>query len=286
MSDSIQQLARISVFLFVVTNMLTMGLSLSVREIRATVNSPRLLLSVLVSNFIAIPLLAYLLSRLIRPEPSLVVALLLLGTASGAPMLPKLVEFAKGNLALAVGVMGLLMTVTIVYVPIILPMLLPGIHADAWSIAKPLLAVTLPPLAAALVTHAYLPDISILLVPYLRLASNITLLALIALAIAMNVSSVIRVSNLEAILAGAGLFLGAFGIGYALGGSDTETRKVLGLSAIVRNISVSFLIAVENFPRTKVIDYLAILGLVAIVIQLTLAFAMARHSNRQRANAA
>ncbi len=285
MSDFITLLARLSVFVFVVTNMLTMGLSLSVREIRDSFRVPRLVFSALVSNFIAVPLLAYLISKLVPQEPSLVVALLLLGTASGAPILPKLVEFAKGNLALAVGAMGLLMASTILYVPIVLPILLPGSHASSWAIAKPLLAVTLPPLAIALAIRAYRPAASILLAPYTRLASNIALLALIALAIAVNYSSMMRMRSAEVLVAGAGLVLGAFGIGYVLGGPDFETRKVVGLSAAVRNASVSFLIAVENFPGTTVINYLAIFGMVAVLVQLSLAFALGRCVNRQLAGA-
>ena len=98
----------------------------------------------------------------------------------------------------------------------------------------------------------------------MRLASNIALLAVVILAIALNYSNVIRIRDLEVIVAGAGLFLGAFGIGYIFGGPDPETRKVLGLSAAVRNASVAFLIAVENFPGTTVINYLVVLGIVAI----------------------
>ena len=60
MWDSIPLLAKLAVIAFVVTNMLTMGLSLSVGQIHDTLKSWRLVLSVLVINFIAIPLLAFL----------------------------------------------------------------------------------------------------------------------------------------------------------------------------------------------------------------------------------
>jgi len=58
---------------------------------------------------------------------------------------PLLAEFARGNLAFAVGLMFLLMTVTIVYMPIVLPILLPTAHVGAWVIAKPLVTVMLIP---------------------------------------------------------------------------------------------------------------------------------------------
>ena len=76
------------------------------------------------------------------------VGLLLLGCAAGAPFLPKLAELAKGNLAFAVGAMVLLMVVTVGYLPIVLPLLLPGVTVDPWNIARSLVLLMLLPLAA------------------------------------------------------------------------------------------------------------------------------------------
>ena len=47
-----------------------------------------------------------------------------MGTAAGAPFLPKLGQLAKGNLAFAVGLMVMLMVVTVGYLPLVLPLLL------------------------------------------------------------------------------------------------------------------------------------------------------------------
>ena len=49
------------------------------------------------------------------------------------PFLPKLAELAKGNLAFAVGLMVLLMVVTVGYLPIVLPLILPGVSVDPWK---------------------------------------------------------------------------------------------------------------------------------------------------------
>jgi hypothetical protein len=48
------------------------------------------------------------------------------GPGGGAPFLPKLAQISKGNLAFAVGLMVLLMVITVGYLPIVLPLLLPG----------------------------------------------------------------------------------------------------------------------------------------------------------------
>jgi BASS family bile acid:Na+ symporter len=72
--------------------------------------------------------------------------LILLATAAGAPFLPKLAEVAKGNIAFSVGLMVLLMIVTIIYLPIVLPLLLGGVDVNPWDIAKSLIVMMLIPL--------------------------------------------------------------------------------------------------------------------------------------------
>ena len=62
-------------------------------------------------------------------------------TAAGAPFLPKLVQGAKGNVAFGVGLMVLLMVVTIGYMPLVLPFLLPGVQVNPWDIAQSLIVL-------------------------------------------------------------------------------------------------------------------------------------------------
>ena len=73
-----------------------------------------------------------------------------LGTAAGAPFLPKLAQIAEGNLAFAVGLMVLLMVVTVGYLPLVLPVLLPGVSVNPAKIARSLFLLMLLPLAGAL----------------------------------------------------------------------------------------------------------------------------------------
>lgn len=58
--------------------------------------------------------------------------MIIAGAAAGAPFLPKLVQTARGSLALGVGLMVVLMGESIVYLPIVLPLLLPG-HVEVDS---------------------------------------------------------------------------------------------------------------------------------------------------------
>ena len=73
--------------------------------------------------------------RMFSLEAGVAIGLTVISTAAGAPFLPKLSQVAKGNVAFSVGLMTLLIVVTIVYMPIVLPLLLQGVTVDALAIA-------------------------------------------------------------------------------------------------------------------------------------------------------
>jgi bile acid:Na+ symporter, BASS family len=267
---------RICVIAFVLTSMGSMGLSLTVQEILEPFKSTRLVVSALLASFVLVPLVAYTLTRTIPMNQSLAIALLLVGTATGAPMMPKLVEFARGNLAQAVGLMALQMAATIVYMPLVLPMLLPGARTRAWTIAKPLLLVVLPSLAMGLLIRTFRKNTAERLQPVFRLASNSALFLLIIFGLAANYSNVLQTTGLEAVISGALLLLIALGIGLAIGGPSTETRKVLALGTAQRNFSVAFLVGVENFRESDVLGMLALLALLTSLVLVPIAFVLGK----------
>ena len=73
---------------FVLSSMLSMGLSLTVNQILVPLRNYRLIVLALLANFVLMPLAAFGIARLLRLDEPLGIALLLLGTASGAPFLP------------------------------------------------------------------------------------------------------------------------------------------------------------------------------------------------------
>ena len=147
MTDTLQRLADISVLAFVVLSMLAMGMSQRLAAVVSPLRDIRTVAAALAINFGNRPLLALALTRLVPLAPAHAVGLLLLGSAAGAPFLPKLVEIAGGNLAYSVALMVLQMVGTIVFMPLALPWLVPGLNADPVSIAMPLVILMLVPLA-------------------------------------------------------------------------------------------------------------------------------------------
>jgi BASS family bile acid:Na+ symporter len=148
--DLLNKAVTVAMLSFVVSSMLAMGSGLTIRQIIEPLRDARLVLLALLANFVLMPLGALALAKVLWLDDPFAVGLLVLGCAAGAPFLPKLAELAKGNLAFSVGAMVLLMVVTVGYLPVVMPLLLPGVTVDPWNIARSLILLMLLPLAAGL----------------------------------------------------------------------------------------------------------------------------------------
>ena len=267
--------ADIAMLSFVISSMLAMGLSLSIMQIVEPLRNIRLVVLAILVNFMAMPAAAILLARLLRLDEQFGIGLLVLGCTAGAPFLPKLAERAKGNLAFAVGMMVLLMVITVGYVPIVLPLLLPGVTVDPGKIARSLILLMLLPLAAALVLKARREDLAAQLRPLLSWISNLSLILLLVFITAANINKVVQVFGSRAILAGILFIMVGFGIGWLLGGPGAGTRRVLAFGSAQRNIAAALVVAGESFSDPKVVVMVTVVAVASLVILMPLSGALA-----------
>ena len=270
MTEIMETLAGLSLFVFVIGSMASMGLSLKMNQIIAPLKNIKLVVLALVVNFVLVPIVAYLITLVLPLDESLRVGLILLATAAGAPFLPKLAEVAKGNIAFSVGLMVLLMIVTIIYLPIVLPLLLGGVEVNPWDIAQSLIVMMLIPLAIGLFINARYEDTAAKIQPTFGQASNIAILVLTVLGLVLNFKDMISLVGSWGILAGIIFIVVAAVIGYFLGGSDSGIKSVMGLGAGQRNISAALVVAGQNFGM-DVITYLMVIAIIGLVILMPLA---------------
>ena len=265
MTEILETLAMLSVLVFVISSMLSMGLNLTMKQIIDPLKDAKLVILALVANFILVPLVAYAITLILPLDESVSIGLILLSTAAGAPFLPKLVEVAKGNLAFSVGLMVLLMVVTIIYLPLVLPLLLSGVEVNPWDIAQSLIIMMLIPLAIGLFIRARYEDSAAKLQPTFAMAANIGILVLSVLGLVLNFSSMIALVGSFGILAAIIFILAALVIGYLLGGSNAGIKSVMGLGAAQRNIAAALVVAAQNFD-SDVITYLMVVAIIGFVI--------------------
>lgn len=261
-------IAQLSGLLFIVASMLAMGMSLTVAQIMAPLRNGRLVVMALLANFVLVPLLAYVIIRLIPMEQSLQIGLIVLATAAGAPFLPKLVQGAKGNLAFGVGLMVLLMVATIIYMPIVLPLLLTGVSVNPWDIAKSLIVLMLIPLGIGLLVKSHWAEDAAHWQPLMNKVSSVAMLLLLVTALGLNVSNIISLIGSLGFLALLLFIVGCLLIGWLLGGREPGVRSVMGLGTAQRNVSAAILVSAQNFAGTPTLSFVLVGALLLLLILL------------------
>ena len=260
-------IVKISLLAFLVSSMLATGMRLNFRALIAPLGDARLVLQVLVLNFVVAPGFAWLLTRLIPLESGHAIGMLLLGGAAGAPFLPKLAEAARGDPALAIAVMALLTFGTILFLPFVLPWLVPGLTASPWSIAKPLVLTIVVPMAAGMVIQKIAAPVSQRAAPILAKIGTLCLLVLFILLIALNVKALLGVIGSGAIAAAILYVVGLFALSWV--GSfrfHGEEKGIVALATSARNFGAALVPAANSFSDpavTIMITVSAIVGLAA-----------------------
>ena len=279
--DLLDKVATTALLGFVVSSMMAMGVSFTVRQILDALRDVRLVLLALLANFVAMPLVALALDKMLRLDEPLGVGLLLLGAAAGAPFLPKLTELAKGNLPSAVGIMVLLSVGTAGYLPLVLPLLLPGVTVSSAKIAGWLFVLTLLPLAGGLALQTLYGEIAARVKPVLDWVSNVSLVPIVLLLAAANIEKILHIFGTRAILAGLLLIALGFGMGWMLGGPGIDTRRALALGTGQRNTAAALVVASESFSDPSVVIMVIAVTIVGLLTLIPLCHVLANYGFEQ-----
>lgn len=271
-------IAGLSGLLFIVSSMLAMGMSLTMAQILQPLRNVRLVFLALLANFVLVPLLAYIIIRVIPLEQSLQIGLVVLATAAGAPFLPKLVQGAKGDIAFGVGLMTLLMVATIVYMPLVLPLLLTGVEVNPWDIAQSLIVLMLIPLAIGLLFKSHSPDSAAHWAATLNKISGLAILILLVVGLGLNVSNIIDLIGSLGLLALLLFIAGSLLIGLLLGGRDPAVRSVMGLGTAQRNVAAAILVSTQNFAGTNTVPFVLVAAILLLLVLLPTAKRMGARS--------
>jgi BASS family bile acid:Na+ symporter len=173
--------------------------------------------------------------------------------------------------------MLLLMLLTVVYVPVALPMLIPGTSVDSWTIAKPLLLMMVGPLVLGTLMVRFFPLFSMAVQPWIGRFANVALYAAIAATLIGYFRSMFEIGG-GPVLVVLVTIAAAFGFGYLAGGGRDHLEDVGGLGTAQRNTAAGFIIATQNFDDPDILVMLTVANTLAIVILLFLARAL-RHDN-------
>ncbi len=125
-----------------------MMIGLRIEEVGKAMMNLKLISLSMIFNFVFSPLLAALLAFLfLRNRPDFAVGLILTGTVPCAGMVAGWTGYAKGNVALSLVIVALSLLVSIVMIPVWMP-ILAGVYVqiDAWGMFKQILLAVVVPL--------------------------------------------------------------------------------------------------------------------------------------------
>ena len=286
MSELVASLSTVFTLAFAVSSMFSLGLRLTVGEIIEPLRNTRLLIMALLANFVIVPAAAFVLGRLFMSEPDLQIGLILLSSAAGAPLVPKLVQIARGRIRTSVGLVVLLIIGSVIYLPLVLPLLLPGVRVDALDIALRLFLQMLLPLGAGLFVNARYDEEAENLLPVMSQVSNVSLALMLVLMIGLNVREVFGLVGSGAIVAAALLVAIAMTAGYFLAGPDPTIRRTLAIATGQRNIAAALVVGTGNFSdRPDVLVMLVGAGLVSMIIAIPVVGEFGRRAKAAEAGA-
>ena len=272
MTGYLQQFADLIIPAFVVSTMLAGGMSQPLSEVVAPLKKPVPVLLALLVNFILAPLLAVVLTRVIPLQAAHATGILLLGAAAGAPFLPKLAELAFGSIAYSVALMVLLMGGSIIFMPLALPLMIPGASVSPWAIAEPLFVDMAIPLAVGFALARLSAAWVARLHSVARIVSNVTLVLIVVLMVGLNFRTLVGTLGSFAIGTYMLYLLIVVGAAYLVGAIDRPTQDVFALAAGCRNIPACLVIASSSLNDPAV----TVMLIVGFVVSLVFLFGFAR----------
>lgn len=276
MDGAFEIVARAAVLVFVVACMAAAGLGLGVGDILGSLRRGRLLGLALVANFVIAPVAAWGLARALGLDGPYATGLILLGAAGGAPFLPKLAGLARGDMAVAVGLMLVLTVGTAGFLPVAVPLLTPGLSAEPWPILRPILVTMLLPLAAGMLVRNRSERWANRLRPPVGLVSNVSMVLAVLLLIGLNLRAMLDTLGSGAVAAALAFVLSMVAVGYALGGRTIGTRSVVGLATGQRNVAAALVVASGSSDDPRVTIMVLVSTIAGLLVLLPAARLFAR----------
>jgi predicted Na+-dependent transporter len=247
--------------------MLAMGFTLTVGMIIKPLKNWKFDALALLVNFVVVPIVIIGLATVISLPEDIKTGMILLAFAAGAPFSPKLVHFAKGDMALAVGTMTLLMVMAVIVLPIMLPLVIPDVEVSAWAIAEPLIFLMLFPLGIALLVRSRYEQFAESAAKLLTKVTTLSLIVLLFLFFAIYWNAIVGKFGTGAIVFSIFFVIFALVVGYFAGGREKSSKQVLGISTAQRNVVAGILVAGVNFADKPMVEVTVItMSLISLVL--------------------
>lgn len=233
-------------------------------------------LRLIVFNNLFVPLAVWLILQAIPIAPPFENGLLILFLSAGAPTIIMFVSTANEDTKYATTAMVLLTFTTVIFLPILLPLLVTGAEITMGDLVGNLITSILIPLVIGSLVRIFFENFTVKMRPYLKKLQQVLMNIAIYGLIIGYIPQVIEIIGSGMIVTGLSFVLLGFGAGYVLE-KKNENRAIQltsGFAAGQRNASVAFSVAINNFSSPEIFLTIAIISTVATAILNNLAMYM------------
>jgi bile acid:Na+ symporter, BASS family len=272
--EQIPEYINLLSYLFIVVYMLSVPLETSSGEILQTLGNLNLMGRALLANFVIIPILGILIARFFDLPADIRTGFFLLAMAPGGLLALQFARVSKGNRVLAVALLFVFCLLAILITPALVLLFFrregTGHLPFAWLILTLLLLIVLPAFAGRalqMLIPQHAPKLGLWLG---RL--SIVLFMIAAVMAGRYKSPAIKLMGTNGTTAIVLLIIGAWIVGWLLGGPEIRNRKVLAISSSMRNVGVCLPIASNYFAGTEVT--VPILAFSGIMIPMNMVFSV------------
>ncbi len=235
------------ILVYVISGMLALGLSQTVKQIIEPLKNIRITISAIVASYIILPLLATFIARLFGLDMAIRYGLVLLAMAAGAEVGPIFTAKSNANVSLAGGILAMSIAITIIYIPVMIGVFLPNVEIDVKHLVLKLVLTIVAPLILGLFIRSRFEKIAHNAEKYLHLISRLFVVLLLLTLVGLYYKPFIGLLGTYSILAGVIYIVVAFAIGYLLGLPERGTMLAMGFAHGARNASVAVIVASSAF---------------------------------------
>jgi BASS family bile acid:Na+ symporter len=257
------------ILVYVISGMLALGLSQTVKQIIEPLKNVRITISAIVASYLIIPLLAATIARLFGMDPVLRYGLVLLAMAAGAEAGPIFTAKSNANVSLAGGILAMSIPITIIYIPFMIGVFLPDVEIDVKHMVVKLVLTIVVPLLLGLFIRSRFEKVAHAAEKYLHKISLLFVVLLLFTLIGLYYKPFIGLFGTYTLLAGLIYIVAAFGIGYLLGWPERGTMLAMGYMHGARNASVAVIAASSAFsdqPNVMLMIATMVILMLAIMI--------------------
>jgi bile acid:Na+ symporter, BASS family len=265
-----------SVLIFTVLNLLTMGLQVNIPQVAKKISNLKFLLLVILWGWVAGPLLGILITKVIPMAEPFAQVILLASLAPCAPFLPPMVGRAKGDVSFAGAFIPLASIGTVIFMPLIAPLLIKGLTISAMALAKPLIITIMIPLLIGAIAKTYAENFVGKIFKPVKLLANLSTLFVIVLCLLLYSKQMINTAGSFALLSMTIFMVVMALVTYKFGfGLKQSERSVMSLGMGTRNIAAVFagVLAIPNAdPRMMAMTILYTLWSIILAFVLSPVF--------------